>query len=168
MQPAVPPAQPSSLTTPLARGAYLVHLGECKGCHTPSHADGTPQLSLAFAGGRPFSVDKGIGNEDNSEKPGPRFFSANLTPDPSGIPYYTPEIFIQTIRTGRVAGVRPLSAAMPWFFFRSMTDDDLRAIFAYLQAQPPVRHRIDNVDARTPCPLCGRRHGLGELNAPPR
>jgi len=71
---------------------------------------------------------------------------------------------VTTIRTGRVAGVRPLSSAMPWVFFRTMTDDDLKAIFAYLQTVPPVRHRVSNTDTPTFCPLCGRRHGLGELN----
>ena len=54
---------------------------------------------------------------------------------------------------------------MPWVFFREMTDDDLRAVFAYLGTLAPVRHRVSNFDPPTFCPLCGRRHGLGELNA---
>jgi hypothetical protein len=45
-----------------------------------------------------------------------------------------------------------------------MTDDDLGAIFDYLRALPPVRHRVSNFDPPTYCPRCGRRHGLGELN----
>jgi hypothetical protein len=90
--------------------------------------------------------------------------SANITMDPSGIAFYTEDVFIKTIRTGRVAGIRALNAAMPWVFFKEMTDADLRAIFAYLNRVPLVRHRVSNFDPPTFCPLCGRRHGLGELN----
>jgi hypothetical protein len=94
--------------------------------------------------------------------------SANLTPDPSGIPYYTEAIFIQTIRSGKVGGVRQLSAAMPWVFFRTLSDPDLRDIFAYLKALRPTQHNVDNTDEPTFCARCGHSHGLGELNPPLR
>ncbi len=90
--------------------------------------------------------------------------SANITQDPSDIPYYTEAAFIQTIRTGKVGGVRVLSAATPWICFKTMTDADLRDIFAYLRSVRPVKHRVNNTDPPMWCPLCGRRHGLGELN----
>jgi hypothetical protein len=92
--------------------------------------------------------------------------SANITSDPSGISYYTEAIFIRTIRTGKVNGVRQLSAAMPWVFFRTMSDPDLRDIFAYLKTLPPVQHRLDNTEPPSFCPRCGRFHGLGERNVP--
>jgi hypothetical protein len=92
--------------------------------------------------------------------------SPNITQDASGIPYFHEAIFIQTIRTGRVAGIRPLTRAMFWFEFRKRTDDDLGAIFEFLRAVPPVRHRVNNADPPTYCPRCARRHGLGELNPP--
>jgi hypothetical protein len=134
---------------------------------------------MEFGGGRRFRVEKGVGIEFD---PDPAFTagarggiageaglvsSANITPDASGIAFYTREVFIQTIRTGHVAGVRRLSAAMPWVFFRRMTDDDLAAIFSYLRTLAPVRHRVSNFDPPTYCPRCGRRHGLGELNVAP-
>ena len=53
---------------------------------------------------------------------------------------------------------------MPWGYFRNMTDEDLKAIFAYLRTLPAVKHRIDNTEAPTACPVCGKRHGHGELN----
>lgn len=162
---------------PLARGAYLVQLGECLGCHTTSTKSGDPRRELAFGGGRRFvETRKGFGYELS---PDPAFSdasppaigegerivtTANLTPDPSGIPYYTPEVFIQTIRSGRVAGVRKLSSAMPWIYFRRLTDDDLRAIFLYLQQVQPVQHHVNNTDEPTMCELCGRKHGLGDVN----
>ena len=90
--------------------------------------------------------------------------SKNLTQDPSGIPYYDEALFIQTIRTGQVGGVRELNPWMEWPYFRIMTDDDLKAIFAYLRTQVPVRHNVDNAEPPRPCKLCGRTHGLGDLN----
>ena len=178
VQPPTPPATEASLRTALDRGRYLVQLGECRGCHTPTTAQGTPFRRLEFGGGRRFFVDKGAGIEvspDRSFTPAARqaargedgfFASANITLDPSGIAFYTEDIFRSTLRTGRVGGVRPLSAAMPWVFFREMSDEDLGAIFAYLATLPPVRHRVGNVDPPTFCARCGRRHGLGDLNVP--
>ena len=178
VQAMTPPATSASLRTTLDRGRYLVQLGECMGCHTTTTAEGQPFRALQFGGGRRFLVEKGYGNEvsgDRSFTAAARegspaddhyFASANISLDPSGIAFYTPDIFRQTIRTGRVGGVRRLSAAMPWVFFRAMSDEDLDAIFAFLASVPHVRHRVSNVDPPTFCALCGRRHGLGELNAP--
>jgi mono/diheme cytochrome c family protein len=172
----VRPALAATLRSESDRGAYLVQLGECRGCHTTTTRDGRPERGMEFGGGRRFRIEKGVGIEFD---PDPAFTpaaqrggagedglvaSANITPDPSGIAFYTRDVFIQTIRTGHVAGVRRLSAAMPWVFFRTMKDDDLGAIFAYLRTLPPVRHRVSNFDPPTYCPRCGRRHGLGELN----
>ncbi len=178
VQPPTSPAKATSIRTPLERGRYLVQLGECLGCHTTTTRQGTPFRELAFGGGRRFRLEKGFGFEyapDPSFTPSAKLASpdetklvasANITQDPSGIAFYTEGVFLQTIRTGRVAGVRALSSAMPWVFFKEMTDDDLKAVFAYLSTVPGVRHRVNNTEPPTYCPLCGRRHGLGELNAP--
>jgi mono/diheme cytochrome c family protein len=170
------PALSSALNSPVERGAYLVQLGECIGCHTPSHADGSPFRELEFAGGRRFRLEKGYGVDLDSfasssataapPTTGRVVASANITPDPSGISHYTEAIFVRTIRTGKVNGVRQLSAAMPWIFFRTMSDPDLRDIFSYLKTVRPVQHRVDNTEEPTFCPRCGRRHGYGEHNVP--
>jgi hypothetical protein len=173
IQPSVEPIDPERLGTPLARGAYLVQLGECLGCHTTTTPSGSPAVDMRYGGGRLFYVEMGVGSEvdrANSKHNGrtsagaPIVASANITPDASGIPYYTEQMFITTIRTGRVAGVRPLSAAMPWIFFRNMTDDDLRAVFAYLKSRPPVSHTVSNSETPTFCKRCERWHGGGESN----
>ncbi len=175
VEPFAAPAIPSSLSSPQRRGAYLAHIAECVGCHTPSDLTGAPNRRMKFAGGRRFiETRKGYGYEvspdpggefDPQIAPGERIVtSANLTRDPSGIPYYTPELFIQTIRTGKVGGVRRLSSAMPWIYFRNLTDDDLRAVFAYLQTAAPIRHSVSNAEPPTLCRICGRRHGLGNVN----
>jgi hypothetical protein len=53
---------------------------------------------------------------------------------------------------------------MPWSYFRNLTDDDLKAIFAYLRTLKPVKHRVDNTEPPTYCRLCRKKHGLGNLN----
>jgi hypothetical protein len=88
---------------------------------------------------------------------------ANLTPSESGIPYYDQDLFIEAIRTGHVRA-RQLSDVMPWRFYRNMTDEDLKAVFAYLKTLKPVDHYIDNSLPPTPCARCGRAHGGGERN----
>jgi hypothetical protein len=64
------------VSTPEKRGKYLVTIAGCTDCHTPKDSHGQPMAGLEFAGG--FVLDGPWG----------RVASANLTPDPSGIPYY--------------------------------------------------------------------------------
>ena len=53
---------------------------------------------------------------------------------------------------------------MPWWVYRSMTDDDFKALFAFLRTVKPVQHRVDNSEPPTPCKLCGNQHGMGDRN----
>jgi mono/diheme cytochrome c family protein len=149
-QPIVEPVRQPDLSNPVARGKYLVSLAGCASCHTPTK-QGVPTTELAFAGGMSF---KGPWGDVNS---------ANLTPDPSGIGYYDEALFITALRTGRV-GARKLKPIMPWGYFRNMTDDDLKDIFAYLRSLSPIEHRIDNGEPPTSCPVCGGKHGYGDRN----
>lgn len=149
-QPIIEPVSSPESSDPTARGKYLVSIAGCSSCHTPTKA-GEPMKGFEFAGGVTF---KGPWGEVNS---------ANITPDASGISYYDEALFIKTLRTGHV-GARKLSSIMPWGYFRNMTDDDLKAIYVYLRTLTPVRHRVDNTETATACPLCGRKHGHGELN----
>ena len=140
-------AHPSS--TAEDRGKYLATIAGCAGCHTMSDGP-TPRPGMGFAGGNKFDLpDKKT------------VFTANITMDPSGIAHYDDSLFIQTLRTG---SIRLLTHVMPFEFFKNMTDDDLRDVFAYLKAQPHVKHRISNTDPPTMCPVCEQEHGLGSLN----
>jgi mono/diheme cytochrome c family protein len=136
-------------STPVARGGYLVRLG-CFECHTPLE-NGQPIVGLEFAGGFVFSLPTGV------------VASANITPDASGISYYDEDLFVHAMREGRV-GARHLNAAMPWWSYARMTDDDLKSMFAYLRTLKPVKHRVDNAVPPTYCKLCRRKHGLGDKN----
>jgi mono/diheme cytochrome c family protein len=135
----------------IARGRYLTKVGNCEYCHTPTDKTDHPLPGMQFAGGK--QVD-------------PQFpaVSANITPDATGISYYDEALFIRTLRTGHV-GARALNPPMPWWNFRNMTDDDLKAIFAYLRTVKPVHHRVDNSEAASKCKKCNGRHGAGEGNA---
>lgn len=139
------------MSNPVERGKYLVTIANCGSCHTPLNKQGQPLTHLSFAGGMLF---KGPWGEVTS---------ANITPDASGISYYDEELFVKTLRTGHV-GARKLNSIMPWGYFRNMTDEDLKAIYAYLRTLPPVQHRVDNTEVATACPVCGGRHGFGEMN----
>ena len=141
--------------TAVDRGGYLVKtFSNCGECHTPTDDKGAPLPGLAFSGGGEFH------NLLDNMKP---IHSLNITPDASGISHYDEALFIQTMRTGRVVG-RQLNPIMPIENFRGMTDADLKDIFAFMQSVPKVQHRVSNTDPPTKCPVCGRTHGLGELN----
>ena len=140
-------------STPEKRGQYVAALAVCEDCHTPRDSHDQPMEDMAFAGGNVLKVQ--------GKTP---VASMNLTPSPAGIPYYTPETFLEVMRTGHAAG-RQISDVMPWRFYRNMTDADLRDLFAYLKTIKPVDHFIDNSLPPTKCARCGHEHGGGERNA---
>ena len=150
-RPLTAPVPAPDLSTPVKRGAYLVNMAGCSDCHTPQDSHGMPMPGLDFAGG--FILDGPWG----------RVASANITPDASGISYYDEGLFAQVMRTGYVKA-RKLNQIMPWTVFSGMTDEDLAAMFAYLQTVPPVHHRVDNTEPPTYCPLCKSTHGAGDQN----
>ncbi|MGO8815100.1 MAG: c-type cytochrome [Terriglobia bacterium] len=149
-EPVTQPVPPPDLSTPVARGKYLVTIAGCSDCHTPQVKEQSIQ-GLEFAGG--FVL----------EGPWGKVASANITPDPSGIPYYDEALFVQTFRTGYVKA-RKLNPIMGWWHYRNLTDDDLKAMFAYLRTLKPVKHRVDNTESATLCKICGGQHGLGDKN----
>jgi mono/diheme cytochrome c family protein len=141
------PVPPPDLSTPVKRGEYLIVMADCAGCHTPRGKTGAPIPGLEYGGGNVF---------------GP-VAAANLTPDASGISFYDEALYVEAIRTGHVKA-RSLSPEMPWWLFRNMTDEDLKAQFAYLRTLKPAKHRVDNTVAPSACKLCGNKHGLGDQN----
>jgi mono/diheme cytochrome c family protein len=136
---------------PARRGEYLVTMGSCFDCHTPQDAHGQPVPGLAFAGGFVFTSPNG------------QVASANITRDPTGIPYYDEALFVEMMRTGQVKA-RPIHDQMPWAFYRTQTDEDLKAMFAYVKTLAPAKHAVDNSLPPTACPRCGGKHGAGERN----
>jgi hypothetical protein len=149
-QPVTEPVPEPDRSNPTVYGKYLVSVAGCTDCHTPQ-SKGQNITGMDFAGG--FIL----------EGPWGRVASTNITPDASGISYYDETLFIQTMRTGYVKA-RELKQIMPWWHFRNLTDDDLKAMFAYLRTLKPVKHRVDNAEPPTFCKLCRETHGGGNQN----
>ena len=137
------------LSTPVKRGEYLVRTAACHHCHTPQE-QGQFRTDLDMAGG--FVL----------ESPTGAAAATNLTPDGTGL-LYDEDGFLTVIRTGQV-GAAHMSPVMPWAFYASMTDEDLKAIYAYLRTLEPVKHVVNNLDSVAPCAVCGGEHGGGERN----
>jgi hypothetical protein len=139
-------------------GSYLVTAGQCRWCHTPVGEKDELLTGMDFSGGHTFSGPFGPHGRQVVD-----LATLNLTPDPSGIPYFDKATFVKALRTGHV-GARQLSTLMPWSNFRNLTDDDLAAIFAYLRTLTPVKHRVDNTEPPTYCKVCRHKHGYGNMN----
>jgi mono/diheme cytochrome c family protein len=148
-QPITEPSH-SDLSTLLSRGEYLAQIAACADCHTPLKR-GQLDQRMRFAGGQVF------------DEPGGKVTSANITPDATGIGAYTEDTFLKALHSGYV-GTRQLNTLMPWQFYTGMTDDDLKAIYAYLKTIPPVAHKVSNQKPSTPCKKCGATHGAGDEN----
>ena len=142
------------------RGRYLVEVAGCHDCHTPMKlgANGPePDLSHALSGhpegftvGPPPALGDGgwlwAGAATNTAFAGPWgiSYAANLTPDSeTGLGVWTEEMFVKAIREGKsFGGGRPIAPPMPWPAYSKLTDEDLKAIFAYLQSQRPISNHV--------------------------
>jgi mono/diheme cytochrome c family protein len=114
-------ATPASADARLvARGARLAEIGDCMYCHTASH--GKP-----FAGGLPINTPFGA------------IYSTNITPDPqTGIGLWSLAAFTRALRDGVSRDGHLLYPAFPYPHFTKMSDEDIAALYAYLQTRTPV------------------------------
>lgn len=143
----------------LARGGYLVNGFGCGDCHTPlkEGAKGPePDLARGLSGHPqgmalpPAPKAQGPwlwgGAATNTAFHGPWgvSYAANLTPDArTGIGSWTAEQFIAAMKTGRHVGAgRPIAPPMPWRALGTLTEADLRAMFAYLKSRPAVPNAV--------------------------
>jgi hypothetical protein len=74
-------------------------------------------------------------------------YAANLTPDlETGTGKWTEEQFVKVFRTGKHMGDgRPILPPMPWSSLAKLSDDDLKAIFAFTRSLPPVKNMVPQV-----------------------
>jgi len=105
----------------IAKGAYLARMGDCVACH--SVPDGKP-----FAGGLAMATPMGT------------IYSSNITPDrQTGIGAYSLQAFARAVREGRLPDGTHLYPAMPYASYAKISDDDIRALYAYfMQGVEPV------------------------------
>ena len=151
----------SSTSRVVKRGEYLAHFGGCNDCHTPWTFNKelnmpVPDMSRMLSGHPEGAPDPGgtVGAQDVGLI-GPTFtsfkmpfgivYAANLTPDKeTGLGSWREAEFVKALRTGKHFGGngRAILPPMPWLDFAYMTDEDLKAIFAYLRSIPPIRNAV--------------------------
>jgi mono/diheme cytochrome c family protein len=142
------------------RGEYLVRGMGCGDCHTPFKmgANGPePDMTLDLSGHPaalvmppapklPEGPWLGTYSGTMTAWAGPWgvSYTANLTPDKeTGLGKWTEEVFVATIRTGRVMGKgRMILPPMPIPGYQKMTDEDLSAMFAYLKTLAPIVNKV--------------------------
>jgi mono/diheme cytochrome c family protein len=101
-----PPAGPTA-----EYGRYVANVGGCTGCHGPT-------LSGGVLPGSPPGM-----------KP-----AANITP--AGIGGWTEADFFRALREGMRPTGTPIDPAMPVRYTKDMTDEEIRAVWAYLRTVP--------------------------------
>jgi len=152
-------------TDAVKRGEYLVTIASCHDCHTPKiqGPGGVPEPDTTrLLSGHPENLPYPTWRPDDLQQrnvlalttpmltawagPWGVSFAANLTPDKTtGIGEWSEATFIQAIRTGKHQGQpngRDILPPMPWPFIRHATDEDLKAIWAYLRSLPPVKNQV--------------------------
>ena len=141
----------------LDRGRYLVEtLAGCGNCHTPRGPTG-PLKDKKFAGGEI------IKHADFTA------VTPNITPDPrTGIGNWSDDQIALAIREGRRPDGRLLGPAMPSRSYRSLADEDVKAIVAYLRSVPPVDNPI-TAESHYDKPLpVSRGPPVEHVDAPPK
>lgn len=92
-------------------GDYLVRAGQCHTCHGPD-----------LTGGK---------DPDPNAPPAPSLTQSGE------LSTWEEADFIQALRSGRTPDGRQMSPFMPWMYISQMTDDELKAMWLYLQSLPP-------------------------------
>ncbi|NVZ18897.1 c-type cytochrome [Pseudomonas costantinii] len=118
----------------VSRGEYVARLSDCVACH--SLPGKTP-----FAGGLEMATPLGA------------IHATNITPDRNaGIGAYTLADFDRAVRHGVAPGGRRLYPAMPYPSYVKLSDDDMRALYAFFMkgVQPADQ---PNIPSNIPWPL---------------
>jgi len=114
------PAPESFSAGSVAHGEALAAAGHCASCHTRPGGE-------LFAGGYGVNTPFGI------------IYGTNITPDPkTGIGTWPFEAFLRAMRDGVARDGSHLFPAFPYNAYTKLTDDDLKALYAYLMTRQPV------------------------------
>ncbi len=119
--PIAPPAPGSFAPQLVAKGEALAGGGYCAECHTVKGGQ-------SFAGGYAMPTPFGV------------LYSTNITPDPeTGIGTWSEPAFARAMREGVARDGSHLFPAFPYDHFTKLSDDDVRALYAYFMTRAPVR-----------------------------
>ena len=114
------------------RGKYLVTIAGCSDCHTPGALLGQPDMARYLGGSDTGFVIPGEGV----------YYGQNLTPDKeTGIGDWSADQIVAALRTGKRPDGGLLSGVMPYEAFSHLTDDDARAVAAFLKSLPAVKNK---------------------------
>jgi mono/diheme cytochrome c family protein len=118
----------------LQRGSYLVNnVLFCGACHTSRENGNTliePERTDAFLGGGNVYNDKAMGT----------VWVPNITPDvETGIGSWTDDEILRALRDGVAKDGHFLMPLMPFGAYQHLSDEDARAVVAYLRTVPPYR-----------------------------
>jgi mono/diheme cytochrome c family protein len=137
-EPATPFAQAPATATfepaLVSRGEYVARLSDCVACHSlPGKAP--------FAGGLEMATPLGA------------IHATNITPDKTtGIGSYSLADFDRAVRHGVAPGGRRLYPAMPYPSYVKLSDDDVKALYAFfMQGVQPANQA--NIPSDIPWPL---------------
>jgi mono/diheme cytochrome c family protein len=118
----ISPSPPGSFAPDLvAHGEALSGGGFCAVCHTAKGG-------RTYAGGYPMQTPFGI------------IYSTNITPDPeTGIGTWSEAAFTRAMHEGVARDGSHLFPAFPYDYFTKLSDNDVKALYAYFMTRPPVR-----------------------------
>jgi mono/diheme cytochrome c family protein len=128
-----PPAAPTDAKPDalLERGHYLADLMGCQNCHTPFGPQG-PDLDHVWAGG--LEVPEAFGT----------WRSPNITQDEAtGIGAWTDEQILAAVREGKRPSGEMLFPIMPYPLYNALSDEDGKALVAYLRTVPAKAHKVE-------------------------
>ena len=133
----VEPAKPDPKL--VARGTYLARAAGCLTCHVSMGPTG-PDLDHPGAGGLEITDPMGT------------WRSPNITPDKaSGIGSWTDDQIARAIREGARPDGTQLYAIMPYANYNRLTDDDTKALVAFVRSLPPTQRVVaPNKDLEVP------------------
>ena len=155
---------PHASASTIQRGEYLVKIMGCNDCHTPwkMGPQGPEPDMERFLSGHPEQIGplpnakaaepfvwSGFGTNTAYSGPWGVSYAFNLTPEQNtGLGIWTEEMFVKTIKTGRHMGTsRPINPPMPWPAYRNATDEDLKAVYAYLRTIKPIVNHVPEYKA---------------------
>jgi len=112
----------------IAYGRYLATIGHCLECHTPR------------VKGRLDEARLGAGGRELPAPAGGAVVSPNLTAaNPNGMARWTDAQVKTTLRTGVRPDGRQLVRLMAFDWYKTVRDDDMNALVAYLRTLKPVK-----------------------------
>ena len=124
------------------RGRYIVMITGCSDCHSTPGPQG-PRADMYMAGGMKVGT-----------KVGGATVSRNLTPDrKTGIGALSDEEILRVLRSGVFQDGRVvIYRHMPWAALANWTEEDRRAVVAYLRLINPIEHQIPDPMPSAPLP----------------